>query len=179
MPGNKRVGRLLCAETNQHNCSSIKKSESWLLPHWEVPQRSDVRTHPVRVIRILLEGRSRRSRLSKEHLLGARLCGRGGLKQINRASQNWSNMDLATRHARRRKKIEESLRLQEPTGWLKHDYVPLARYIPGIVKRHNLNVGPPALTQIVGHTEGSCGCQSQRWGSGRTNLLCYFTRIKF
>ena len=91
------------------------------------------------------EGRGR-SQLSKEHLLGARLCRRGGLKQINRASQNGSNMDLATRHAGLRKKIEESLRLQEPTGWLKHDYVSLARHIPGIVKRHNLNVGPTAVT---------------------------------
>ncbi len=167
------------AVVSEHKCSSIGKSESWLLPHREAPQRSDVRAHPVRVIRIFLEGRSRLSQLSKEHLSCARLCRRGGLKQINRASHNWSNMDLATRHAGLRKKIEESLRLQEPTGWLKHNDVSLARHIPGIVKRHNLNVGPPAVSQIVSHTEGSCGCQAQRWGSGRANVLCYFARIKF
>ena len=167
------------AETSQHKYSSIGKSDSWLLPHWDAPQRSDVCTHPVRVSRSFLKGRSRLSQLTKEHLLAARFCRRGRLKQINRARQNGSNMDLATRHARLRKKIEESLRLQEPTGWLKHDYVPLPRHVPGIVKRHNLNVAPPAVSQIVAHTEGSCGCQPQRWASGGTNLFCYFTRVKF
>jgi hypothetical protein len=73
--------------------------------------------------------------------------------------------------------VEESLRLEEPPGWLKNDPISFPGYVMAVVKGHNLNVATTVL-YVIGHGHRPGGREADARVCARTDLLRYFPCVE-